>query len=294
MSSGRIGSACCRHTGPLSSPAVRRMIETPVSRVAGHDRALDRRRAAPARQQRRMDVEDLVVGEQRLLISAPKAQTMTTSGRAAAIRARRVRRVDVLRLEERRCRARGAASATGGGVQPAPAARGPVGPGDDELRAVRACPRGARRTAAANVAGAEVDGARHGGYAAASSRSRRVRIASLRWSRGVRSRIRTPSRWSISCWMTRASRPEASIEDRLAVGVLGAARARGSGARRRRATPGRLRQPSSNVSSSLAAHSSSGLTSALDRARRPRRGRRARGAGRRPASRRGRCRARRP
>ena len=35
--------------------------------VAGHDRALDGRRAAPARQQRGMDVEDLEVGQQRLL-----------------------------------------------------------------------------------------------------------------------------------------------------------------------------------------------------------------------------------
>ena len=32
-------------------------------------------------------------------------------------------------------------------------------------------------------------------------RSRSARIASLRWSREVRSRISTPSRWSISCWM---------------------------------------------------------------------------------------------
>ena len=47
-------------------------------------------------------------------------------------------------------------------------------------------------------------------YAAASSCSRRTRMASLRWSRGVRSRMRTPSRWSISCWMTRASRTDAS------------------------------------------------------------------------------------
>ena len=61
----RLGSA--RQTGPESSPAVSRMIETPVSRVAGHDRPLDRRRAAPARQQRRVDVEELVVGQQRLL-----------------------------------------------------------------------------------------------------------------------------------------------------------------------------------------------------------------------------------
>ena len=41
--------------------------------------------------------------------------------------------------------------------------------------------------------------------------SRSARMACLRWSRVVRSRISTPSRWSISCWSTRASRPEASI-----------------------------------------------------------------------------------
>ena len=41
-------------------------------------------------------------------------------------------------------------------------------------------------------------------------RSRSSRSARLRSSRVVRSRIRTPSRWSISCWITRASRPEAS------------------------------------------------------------------------------------
>ena len=41
--------------------------------------------------------------------------------------------------------------------------------------------------------------------------SRSARMAPLRWSRSVRSRIRTPSRWSISCWRTRASSPDASI-----------------------------------------------------------------------------------
>ena len=41
--------------------------------------------------------------------------------------------------------------------------------------------------------------------------SRSARIASLRCSREVRLRIRTPSRWSISCWITRASSPDASI-----------------------------------------------------------------------------------
>ena len=44
----------------------------------------------------------------------------------------------------------------------------------------------------------------------------------MRCSRVVRSRISTPSRWSISCWITRASRPEASTSRSLAVLVLGA------------------------------------------------------------------------
>ena len=50
--------------------------------------------------------------------------------------------------------------------------------------------------------------------------SRSARIACLRWSREVRSRISTPSRWSISCWSTRASRPDASIEQLVAALVL--------------------------------------------------------------------------
>ena len=45
-------------------------------------------------------------------------------------------------------------------------------------------------------------------------------MASLRWSRDVRSRMRIPSRWSISCWMTRASRPVASIRIGSPLGVL--------------------------------------------------------------------------
>ena len=62
-------------------------------------------------------------------------------------------------------------------------------------------------------------------YAAAArlaAASRSARIACLRWSREVRSRISTPSRWSISCWITRASRPEASTRMSLAALVLGA------------------------------------------------------------------------
>ena len=56
-SSASIGNARCAAIGPASSSFTVSWIVTPVSRVAGHDRALDRRRSAPARQQRRMDVE---------------------------------------------------------------------------------------------------------------------------------------------------------------------------------------------------------------------------------------------
>ena len=44
-------------TGPVSSPSSMRMMQTPVSRSPARMRALDGRRAAPARQQRRVDVE---------------------------------------------------------------------------------------------------------------------------------------------------------------------------------------------------------------------------------------------
>ena len=44
-------------TGPVSSPSSIRITMTPVSRVAGHDGALDGRRAPPARQQRGVEVE---------------------------------------------------------------------------------------------------------------------------------------------------------------------------------------------------------------------------------------------
>jgi hypothetical protein len=44
-------------TGPSSRPSVMRMTCTPVTAVAGHDRPLDRRGAAPARQQRGVQVE---------------------------------------------------------------------------------------------------------------------------------------------------------------------------------------------------------------------------------------------
>ena len=76
----------------------------------------------------------------------------------------------------------------------------------------------------------------------------------------VRSRIRTPSRWSISCWSTRASSPEASSSSGSPLDVEAADPGVQRRARRRRPIPGRLRQPSSAVASSSESHSTCGLT----------------------------------
>ena len=180
----------------------------------------------------------------------------------------------------------------------APAAARAVRAGDDERR-----PVGARGEAVEHDRGevrrAEVDGA-HGGAVAAqatsgarSAASRSARIARLRWSRDVRWRIRTPSRWSISCWMTRASRPEASIEERLAA-LVERADAHVDGpldvdrdAGQRQAAL--LERPRSRRSTTRAPGSRAPRS-----ARRARRGRRAAGASPRPGWRRARCRARRP
>ena len=92
--------------------------------------------------------------------------------------------------------------------------------------------------------------------------SRIVRIASLRSSRDIRSRIRMPSRWSISCWITRASRPDASTRSSSPCSS-GRGRARATGRSTSTCTPGRLRQPSSAGSRSSLDHSSRGLTSGV-------------------------------
>ena len=195
--------------------------------VAGHDRPLDGRRPAPARQQRRMDVEDLEVRQQRLLDERAEGahddDLRARRGHALA----RLGRVDRLRLPQLQAEVAGGARHRRR-RELAPAPGGAVGPGDHQRRAVVALRE------ALQDRGREGRRAEEGGPQAASRRSRRVRMASLRWSRDVRSRMRIPSRWSISCWMTRASRPVASIEDRLAARRPARGPGRGSGARRRR------------------------------------------------------------
>ena len=113
-SSAAIGNVSCAAIGPASSASTVSWIVTPVSRVARQDRALDGRRAAPARQQRRMDVQPERPVEQR------------RAGSAARTRRRRSRRP-----------ARRAAPAVPAGGRGCRAARRPPSPA-----AARACGRG--------------------------------------------------------------------------------------------------------------------------------------------------------
>jgi len=86
--SGPIGSAWSAQTGPLSSPSVTRIIDTPVSASPA---MMARSIGAAPRQRGSSDGCTLYIGcEDRSgsLISAPKAQMETPSGRAAAIAAR--------------------------------------------------------------------------------------------------------------------------------------------------------------------------------------------------------------
>src|SRR5204862_2829978 len=111
--------------------------------------------------------------------------------------------VDVRRLEELDAEVAGRAR-YGRRGELLPAAGFAVGARDDELRPVvgggeahQHLRRERRR--------AQEDGS-HVVYAtpAACSASRSARIAALRCSRLVRSRMSTTARWSISCWITRA------------------------------------------------------------------------------------------
>ena len=149
------------------------------------------------------------------LISPPNAHTQTASGRADAIRLPHVGVVDRGRLGDldpelgRRLGDRRARDATA-------TATGAVGSRHDQRRPMRgggqASQHRDRERRRAEEDGSHRSGLPVGGLHATrpAAASRSARIASLRCSRVVRSRIRTPSRWSISCWITRASSPEAS------------------------------------------------------------------------------------
>ena len=126
MSSGWIGSAACRHTGPESSPAARRMIDTPVSAspamIARSIGAAPRQRGSSEGWTLSIRCSDSSCS----LISAPNAHTHTASGAAAAIR---WRAASALTLSgcTRSIPSSRAPSATGGAASRRPRPRGRSG-----------------------------------------------------------------------------------------------------------------------------------------------------------------------
>ena len=139
-------------------------------RVAGHDRPLDRSSAPPARQERGMDVQNLVLGQQRLLDQRTEGahhDALSRATRRAGVeRPRdqlpRLRIVHALRLLQGdrqlacavRDRRRG---------QPPASAAGTVRPGDDERWSVRVAAGEAFEHRCGELGGADVDGAQSGG-----------------------------------------------------------------------------------------------------------------------------------
>ena len=180
-------------------------------RVAGHERALDRRRAAPARQQRRVDVQPEAALEQRLR----DQQRRRRRGRSSSRRELELRRRP-LRLEHG-MPSRSAATFAGGAASLRPRPRGPVGPRQQRTRrraARRAARARRRRTARSRRRASLTASPRRTGCGRSVAERLAARLVV------VRSMISTPSRWSSSCWTTRASSSSSSSRTRLAVEVL--------------------------------------------------------------------------
>ncbi len=129
--------------------------------VAGHDRPLDRRGAAPARQQRRVHVQELVVRQQRLLDQhavGADAERVRLRGGDPLERLRVVQPLGLDQVEAELARAVGDRRRR----EPAAAALGPVRSRDDERGGMRA--RGeALEDGGGEVGGAEVDRAHASG-----------------------------------------------------------------------------------------------------------------------------------
>jgi hypothetical protein len=120
-----------------------------------------------------MDVEDLEVGQQRLLdqrAEGAEDEHVRAGGGQPLARLGGVDRLGLEEVEAERARGLGDRRRR----EPAPAPRGAIGAGDDERGAVV----GGRE--ALQDGGGEVRGAQEGGGQAASRRSRRIRMASLR------------------------------------------------------------------------------------------------------------------
>ncbi len=119
------------------------MMSTPVSRVAGEDRPLDRRRAAPARQQREVHVHETV----RQRIEQRDRQQLPERDDHTQLRTTRTDVVDdftrLLRRAAHAGRASSAAAFTGRRIRARAAAPAPVGLGDDERDLVAVVDQGA-------------------------------------------------------------------------------------------------------------------------------------------------------
>ena len=178
--------------------------------LAGHERALDRRGAAPARERRGVQVDERQRVEQR-----------ARHEQAVGDDARRPRRRAAAAAAARRPRARAArarARAPGprrrrAAARLAAAARGPVGLAEHERDLESRAPRPGARAPARPTSSCLRS--RRGRPPQCAQRrgpgcGRRAASASRRASGVVRSMISTPSRWSISCCRMRASRPSAS------------------------------------------------------------------------------------
>ena len=207
--SASIGVRACAHTGPLSRPAVSAMIETPVcASPAMIARSIGRRTRASAAAATGCTLSIGWSDSSGSLIRAPNAQTTTASGRAGGDLRSRLLAVDRLGLGERQAELARGLGHRGRGGQRRPRPRGRSG------RVTTSAGGAARRPARA---GCRRRSPRCRGRPSARALRRptgpraATRIACLRCSREVRSRMSTPSRWSISCWMTRASSPDASI-----------------------------------------------------------------------------------
>ena len=155
-SSAPIATSSRRATGPESRPGGQPHHADAGALVAGHDRPLDRRRAAPARQQRGMDVEHRPLGEQRLADQLAEGADDDRLGPGGANPLQRRLLVDVRGLQQvdlqlaRRPRRPAAACA-------AAAPLGPVGRGDDQQRPVRGLGQAAQH-GGGELRCAEVDG----------------------------------------------------------------------------------------------------------------------------------------
>ena len=197
-SCGPIANRCCGQDRPGVELGGDRDHRHRRLGVAGHDRPLDRRRAAPARQRRGMQVDQRIGRQQRL------ADDLAEGDHDAGISLRRLE-AGILRLGQGKAQL-AAAAATGGGASFRPRPLGRSG-----WRHHRHHVHATALNKRAQHVGAERRRAEEGDvHPPSAARRRSSRSASRRSCPRARSTIRTPSRWSISCWITRASNPSAS------------------------------------------------------------------------------------